>query len=142
MNGVRKDSTADNRQRMVKALTEIKNTLRKFHFEQDRQKSLKLIQTNFNNAKEYWKLLKDSVMQTKPKNLSSSDFDIYFKSINNPDDPFFQPDEDIVYFNEQFFFNTEIQIMFDELNCQITKEEITKAKSRLKMGKAAAQINF
>lgn len=103
MNDVRKDSTADNRQRMVKAQTEYKNTLRKFNFEQDRQKSLKLIQTKFNYAKEYWKLLKDSVMQTKPKNLSSSDFDNYFKSINNPDDPFFQPDEDIVYFNEQFF---------------------------------------
>ena len=74
---------------MVKARTEYKNSVRKFNFEIDRQKSKKLINAKVKNAKEYWKLLKASVSQPKPKSLSANDFDNYFKAINNPEDPFF-----------------------------------------------------
>ena len=91
---------------------------------------MKLISAKLKNAKEYWKLLKESVSQPKPKRLSANDFDNYFKSINNPEDPFFQADEDVLYFNERFL-NSEIQIMFDELNCTITSDEIKKAIKQL-----------
>ena len=104
---------------MVRARTEYKNTVRKFNFEIDRQKSMKLINAKFKNAKEYWKLLKESASQPKPKSLSANDFDNYFMSINNPEDPFFQPDDNILYFSERFL-NSEIQFMFDNLNDTIT----------------------
>ena len=60
---VRKNNTEENRQSMVRARTEYKNTVRKFNFEIDKQKSMKLINAKFKNAKEYWKLLKESVSQ-------------------------------------------------------------------------------
>ena len=126
---------------MVRARTEYKNTVRKFNFEIDRQKSMKLINAKFKNAKEYWKLLKESVSQPKPKSLSANDFDNYFKSINNPEDPFFQPDDDILYFNERFL-NSEIQLMFDELNDTITMEEIMKAIRQLKNGRSGGPDKF
>ena len=56
--------------------------------------------------------MKDSVSQPKPKSLSANDFDKYFKSINNPEDPVFQADDDVLYFNERFL-NSEIQLMCD-----------------------------
>ena len=74
---------------MVKARTEYKNTVRRFNFEIDRQTSMKLINARFKNEKDYWKLLKQSAPQPKPESLSANDFDNYFKSINNPEDPFF-----------------------------------------------------
>ena len=92
------------------------------------------METKLNNAKEYWKLLKESVTQSKPKNLSADHFDDYCKAINNPIDPFFQPDDDIVYFNAHFL-KSEMEIIFGELNTIITETEIRKAIKLLKMFK-------
>ena len=92
------------------------------------------MKTKLSNAKEYWKLLKESVTQSKPTNLSVDHFDDYFKAINNPIDPLFQPDDDIVYFNEHFL-KSEVEIIFDELNTIITETEIRKAIKLLKMFK-------
>ena len=119
---------------MVKARIEYKNTVRKFNFERDKQKSFKLLNAKVKDAKEYWKLLKNSVSQPKFKNISITDFENYFKAVNNPDDPFyfFQPDEDILYFNERFL-KSETQIMFDELNGIITVEKIRRSINQLKM---------
>ena len=66
---------------MVRTRTEYKNTVRKFNFEIDRQKSMKLINTKFKNAKEYWKLWKESVSQPKPKSLSANEFDNYLSQL-------------------------------------------------------------
>ena len=106
---------------MVRARTEYKNTVRKFDFEIDRQESMKHINAKFKNAdKEYWKLLKETVSQPKPKSLSANDFDNYFLSeLTILKIHFFQPDDDILYFNERFL-NSEIQLIFDELNDTIT----------------------
>ena len=141
LNEFRKNNTEENRQSMVRAGTEYKNTVKKFNFEIDRQKSMKLINAKFKNAKEYWKLLKESISQPMPKSLSANDFDNYFKSINNPEDPFFQPDHDILYFNERFL-NSDIQLMFDELNDTITMEEIMKAIRQLKNGRSGGPDKF
>ena len=43
---------------------------------------------------------------------------------------FFQPDDDIIYFNERYL-NGEMQIMFDELNVSLTVDEIQKAIGQL-----------
>ena len=51
--------------------------------------------------------------------------------INNPDRRFFQPDDDILYFNQRYL-NGELGVMFEELNVQITMQEIRKAVKLLK----------
>ena len=45
---------------------------------------------------------------------------------------FYQPDEDILYFNERYV-NGELQIMFDELNMPISSREIEVAVNQLTM---------
>ena len=57
-------------------------------------------------------------------------FTLYFKAINDPGDIFFQPDDDIIYFNERYL-NGEMQVMFDELNVSLTVDEIQKAIGQL-----------
>ena len=89
----------------------------------------------------YWKLLKESVVSPKPKNISVDLFDKYFKAINNPEDPFFQADDDILYYNERFL-NEEAQVMFDELNVDITSNEIQKAISQLKQNRSGGPDGF
>ena len=81
-------------------------------------------------------MLKGSVKPIKSSKLHTDDFVRYFKSINDPDSHFYQPDEDIVYFNERYL-NDELHVMFEELNMEITHEEIKKACICLKTGKSA-----
>ena len=38
----------------------------------------------------------------RPANVALSSFEEYFKAVNNLEDPFFSPDEDILYFNERY----------------------------------------
>ena len=104
-------------------------------------KTAKLLNAKFKDAKEYWKLLKESVVSPKPKNISVDLFDKYFKAINNPEDPFFQADDDILYYNERFL-NEEAQVMFDELNVDITSNEIQKAISQLKQNRSGGPDGF
>ena len=54
-----------------------------------------------------------------------SSFEEYFKAVNNPEDPFFQVDEDIVHFNERFV-REEFQVMFHELDSEVSLEEKNK----------------
>ena len=61
-------------------------------------------------------------------------FTLYFKAINDPGDIFFQPDEDIIYFNERYL-NGEMQVMFAELNVSLTVDEIQKAIGQLNLKK-------
>ena len=88
----------------------------------------------YKNAKLYWNLLKDAA-GIKPSNIQLSTFEQYFKAVNNPSDPFYRPDEDIIYFNERYE-NDELGIMFDELNSNFSREEISKAILQLKNGKS------
>ena len=59
----------------------------------------------------------------------------YFKAINNPLDPFYSPDEDILFFNERYE-NNEFNVMFEELNIDISQQEILKAVNQLKTNKS------
>ena len=68
--------------------------------------------------------------------ISSNQFAEYFKAINNPDDIFFQPVEEVIFFQEKFL-DIEIQVMFSELDAEISKEEILKSIKQLKNGKNA-----
>ena len=87
-NVYRKNKNDENRANLVSSRSAYKKAVRNFNFEQDKLKSTKLLK-KLNNAKEYWKLLKESVSQSKPKNLTADHFYDYFKAINNPSDHFF-----------------------------------------------------
>lgn len=54
---------------------------------------------------------------------------------------FFQPDEEFIFFQERFL-NSEIQVMFSELDEEITRDEILKAIKQLKMEKAEGKISY
>ena len=62
------------------------------------------------NAKLYWNILKSSAV-IKPGNIPLSSFEQYFKAVNNPDDHFYTPDEDVLFFNERYE-NNEFTIIF------------------------------
>ena len=87
------------------------------------------------NAKLYWNMLKE-LAQVKPSNMPLSRFEEYFMSVNNPSDPFYAPDEDVLNFNERYV-NEEFGIMFEELNVNFTAEEILKAIKQLKTNKSS-----
>ena len=71
----------------------------------------------------------------KPANIPLSSFEKYFKSVNNPNDPFYTPNEDIVHFNERYAEN-EFNIMFATLNLDFTQEEVLNAIKQLKLNKS------
>ena len=122
---------------MVRARTEFKAEVRQFKRELDRAKTKRLVDSKYRNAKEYWKLLKEAanINTGMTKSISAHRFAGYFKVINNPDDAFFQPDEEVIYFQERFL-DSEIQVMFSELDVEITREEILKSIKQLKNGKS------
>ena len=59
-------------------------------------------------------MLKCSTNINSKCSLSLSDFFKYSKVINDPDSVFYQPDEDVVFFNDRYL-NGE-PVMFSELN--------------------------
>ena len=114
----------ENRLLIVKARSKYKSTITscKKRFVDDRTKTLE--QYRHNNAKLYWKMLKQST-HIKSPDIPLSSFEVYFKGVNNSEDPFFQADEDIMYYNERFE-RDEFQVMFHELDADITIAEIKK----------------
>ena len=60
----------------------------------------------YTNAKLYWKLLKNTA-KVKSPDIPVTSFEVYFKAVNNPDDPFFQPDEDVLYLKHLYEMNSK-----------------------------------
>ena len=135
LNIYRNSQTFETRNEMTSARSEYKSTLRCKRTSFDNEQTKKLESLRFKNAKEYWKMLKSLSRPTTSSSLSTTHFQEYFKAINNPESMFFQPDEDVVAFNERYL-NDELQIMFSELNICITEDEIRKACKSLKNGRA------
>lgn len=71
----------------------------------------------------------------KPANIALSSFEEYFKTVNNPVDTFYSPDEDIIYFNERYV-ESEFSIMFEGLNLNFSKGETFRLIKQLKPSKA------
>ena len=82
---------------MVKARSEYIKLIRKRKYSYDKENTNKLLCAKYINAKLYWNMLKE-LSNVKPANIPLSAFEQYFQSINNPDDPFYTPDEDIFAF--------------------------------------------
>ena len=74
----------------MKACTEYKSELRKARFNYNCDQTKKLNTLRYKNAKDYWKRFK-GVFCNKHPDIKMSDFDNYFKAVNNPDDPFLPP---------------------------------------------------
>lgn len=120
LNFYRIDKSEENRIHMSESRSRYKCAVRSAKFNHDKVKTAKLEKARFQNAKEYWKMLKSLTESHSEKNLPADIFAEYFKAINDPDDVFFQADEDAVLFNERYV-KGEFQVMFDELNIVISE---------------------
>ena len=130
----RSNKTEENRINMIAARSLYKNCTRKCRFEHDRLQTIKLKEAKLKNAKLYWKMLK-SCAGLPTNNIKSDTFRQYFESVNNPSDPFFTPDEDVLHFMHRYEQN-EFNVMFDELNLPIDDASLLKAISELKTNKS------
>lgn len=133
LNKYRENKTILNEINMVSARKSFKKEIRRKRFNYDKSKTEKLITLKHENAKAYWRLLKQAANQNVTHNISSKQFADYFKAINDPDDRFFQVDEDIIHFNDRYI-RGEFQIMFDELNGEISRTELLAAIKQLRNG--------
>ena len=134
INKYRSFKTDENRKNMVKARSNYKSIIRKCRLNYDKERTKIFVDPKFKNVKMYWNMLKE-LAHVKPANIPISSFEQYFRSINYPLDPFYSPDEDVVFFNERYA-NDEFNIMFEELNIGITHAEILNAIKQLKLNKS------
>ena len=123
LNLFRECKSVENRIKMVKSRSEYKRIIRSSKLKFDNARTTKLEENRYKNTKQYWNMLKKA-SGLKTSSIGITEFERYFKSVSNPDDPFFTPDEDILYFNERYLHN-EFQIMFEELNQSFSYEEFT-----------------
>ncbi|MCG8047974.1 MAG: reverse transcriptase family protein, partial [Candidatus Thiodiazotropha endolucinida] len=135
LNIYRNDKNDNTCKNMTLARTAFKNTVRKAKYDYTKQQTNILEEAKSKNAKEYWKMLKNTSCPKRASGLSADNFYAYFKAINNQGGHFFQPDEDIIYFNERIVEN-EFQVMFEELDHEISFDEINKAVKTLKNSKS------
>ena len=136
----RQSKSDDNRKNMVTARSEYKSLIRRCRYKFDREKTDKFILSKNKNAKQYWNMLKQ-LAHVKPANIPLSSFEAYFNAVNNPNDPFFTPDEDVIYFNERYV-QTEFSIMFDELNLNFSHDEVLRSIKQLKTNKSGGPDNL
>ncbi|MEW8548380.1 MAG: reverse transcriptase family protein, partial [Candidatus Thiodiazotropha sp.] len=141
LNNFRINKNTQTQTRLVEARKNFKLTIRRKRFNYDKSKTEKLIVSQYSNVKEYWRLLKQTAKIETNSKISSQTFSEYFQAINNPSDRFYQADEDILFFNERYL-KGEFQIMFDELNVEISLLEINSAVKQLKNGKSAGPDLF
>lgn len=120
---------------MINARSRYKACLRKARYAYDKSETDRLNRLRYKNARDYWKLLK-SASHSPKSNIPLSDFERYFKAINTPDSHFYVPDEDIVFTNDMYI-RGEIEVMFEELNLPLSRDEIMKAIRQLKNNKGA-----
>jgi len=140
LNHFRKCTSAENRELLVKARTTYKNVLKSSRRNYFNEQTKQLENYRSKNAKLYWKMLKNA-SHVKTSTIPLSTFEEYFKAINNPNDHFFNPDEDILHFNERFV-NDEFQTMFNELDIEITVNDITKGISQLNNNRSSGPDNL
>ena len=96
---------------MVNKGSRYKTCFRKARYEYYKRETNTFLNAKLHNAKLYWNILK-SCAHVRDNNIPLESFELYFKSINNPEDRFFSADEDILHFIERYE-NNEFNIMFD-----------------------------
>ena len=88
----RQSKSDENRAKMVTARSEYKSLISRCRYNIDGEKTDKFILSKNKNAKQYWNMLK-KLARIKPANIALTSFEDYFKAVNNPNDPFFTPDD-------------------------------------------------
>ena len=106
-----------------------------------KHRTQKLEKAQHENAKNHLKMSKKLCSSNSHKKLTSQHFADYFKAINNPDSRFFQADDDLLLFNERYV-EGELQIMFHELDAEISVSEIRKGVKSVKNGKSCGPDLF
>ena len=71
----------------------------------------------------------------KKPNIDLNIFEQYFKTVNNPDNGLYNPDDDILHLIDKYESN-ELNLMFRELNHSINEDEILKSIKDLKTNKS------
>lgn len=137
LNLFRGNRCEENRINLVQARSKYKSSLRKARFMYDKQQTEKLNKLLNKNARDYWKLLK-SASNSGRANIPLTDFERYFKAVNNPDSDFYVADEDIILSNDRYI-RGEMEVIFEELNLPITQNEISKVLNSLETINLRAQ---
>ena len=99
LNSFRESNNTLNRTRMVRAHSDFKHAIRKKIYVHEVQNTENLVQYR---PKEYWRLLKETADSRYDNNTMSDEFEVYFKGLSDPDDPFHVADDDIKQCNEQY----------------------------------------
>ena len=141
LNAYRSDKSPFNQSDLAKTRSVYKKILRQKRLYSVKEKTAKLIVSKSKNVKEYWRLLKQAANIKTKCSVDAKRFAEYFQAVNDPNDIFYQPDEDVLYFNERYA-QGEIQVMFEELNLPISFEEIKKGVSQLRNGASAGPDLF
>ena len=120
LNCYRNNPCDETRVDMVQTRSSYTNTIRKKKWVYDKEHTHTLESARFTNAN----MLRSSVSKKSKCNLTSRDFQTYFKSVNDPESTFYQPDDDVLYCNDRYL-NGELDVMFTELNLQFTTEDFS-----------------
>ena len=78
------------RENMVQARSDYKKVLRKSRYDFRKTETQKLEKARYENAENYWKLLKNLCPSNSPRKLTSQHFADYLRAINNLDSTFFK----------------------------------------------------
>ena len=89
LNNYRECKNNINERNMINARSNFKKIIRKKRYNYDKSKTEKLISTKCENAKAYWRLLKQAANKNMKHSISSKQFADYFKAINDPGNRFF-----------------------------------------------------
>lgn len=120
---------------MINSRSKYKSLIRCKRYEYDKQRTKKLESVRLKNAKEYWKMLKGLSCPKKSRILMHHVLLIILRPLIIPTQYFFQPEDYILDFSERYM-KGELQIMFEELNIEISNHELLKASKELSLGKA------
>ena len=121
-----------------KSMAEARKNFKQLSFSRRRrfenENTSKLYKAKCQNVKLYWKLLSgQNYNETK---VTKDEFFNHFMSLSNPSDPFYAADDDIVD-ELRNIMESDMQLLFDELNVNISLVDIEKAIKQLKNGKSA-----
>ena len=86
-------------------------------------------------------MLKQAANLNNKYSINAKSFIEHFQAISDPNDRFYQPEEDILYFNERYV-QGKLQVMFEELNLSISLEEIKDGVRQLRNGASAGPDLF
>ena len=133
LNKFRSNRSTQNQCDMITARSNFKTLIGQKRYIFYQSKTEKLLASRYQNAKQYWRLLKQASNVNTKQSVTSEQFAQYFKAVNDPNGKFYKADGDVLLFNERYV-RGEFQIIFNELNTDISVEEIKTPIKQLRNG--------